>query len=144
MTQLLHKLMDIDEMKIIIKDIIKDFENNYNIQFISKINEINNNVISSTGTNADITLTPQGTGSVIINNTQSFIVPVGTTLRGSSPRRRRETYGTRRSRQSQGDTPGRSPRPLTARARASRGRAVPIDRWPPWPSNLNCNCPLGK
>ena len=40
----------------------------------------NNNVISSTGTNADITLTPQGTGSVIINNTQSFIVPVGTTL----------------------------------------------------------------
>jgi len=39
----------------------------------------NNNVISSTGANADITLTPQGTGSVIINNTQSFIVPVGTT-----------------------------------------------------------------
>jgi hypothetical protein len=40
---------------------------------------INNNVISSTATNANIVLTPQGTGSVTVNSNQSLIVPVGTT-----------------------------------------------------------------
>jgi len=39
-----------------------------------------NNTISSVGANANIVLTPQGTGSVTINSTQSFIVPVGTTI----------------------------------------------------------------
>ena len=38
-----------------------------------------NNVISSVNTNANIVLTPQGTGNVVINNNQSFIVPVGST-----------------------------------------------------------------
>jgi len=46
-----------------------------NVQNLS----INNNVIGSINTNANIVLTPQGTGNVVINNTQSFIVPVGTT-----------------------------------------------------------------
>ena len=45
---------------------------------------INNNVISSTGTNANIVLAPQGTGSVIANGA-SFIVPVGTTAQRPSP-----------------------------------------------------------
>ena len=40
---------------------------------------INNNIISSANSNANIVLTPQGTGNVVINNNQSFIVPVGTT-----------------------------------------------------------------
>lgn len=41
--------------------------------------KVNSNNISSTGTNANILLTPNGTGAVVINNTQSLIVPVGTT-----------------------------------------------------------------
>ena len=40
---------------------------------------VNNNVVSSVNTNADIVLVPQGTGSVVINSNQSFIVPVGDT-----------------------------------------------------------------
>ena len=40
---------------------------------------VNNNVISSININANIVLTPQGTGNVVINNNQSFIVPVGST-----------------------------------------------------------------
>ena len=46
---------------------------------------VNGTTISSTGTNADITLTPQGTGGVVINNNQSFRLPVGTTLERPSP-----------------------------------------------------------
>jgi hypothetical protein len=45
---------------------------------------VNNNVISSVGTNANIVLTPQGTGSVIVNGT-SVTIPVGTTLQRPSP-----------------------------------------------------------
>jgi len=38
-----------------------------------------NNIIGSVNSNANIVLTPQGTGSVVVNSTQSFIVPIGTT-----------------------------------------------------------------
>lgn len=41
---------------------------------------VNDNIISSVNTNANIVLTPQGTGSVVINSNQSFVVPVGTTV----------------------------------------------------------------
>jgi hypothetical protein len=41
---------------------------------------VNNNNIQSNTTNADLLLTPNGTGSVVINNTQSLVIPVGTTL----------------------------------------------------------------
>jgi len=45
---------------------------------------INNNTISSVGTNANIVLAPQGTGSVIINGA-SFTIPVGTTAQRPNP-----------------------------------------------------------
>ena len=41
--------------------------------------KVKSNNISSTGTNANILLTPNGTGTVVINNTQSLVIPVGTT-----------------------------------------------------------------
>ena len=45
---------------------------------------VNNNIISSVGTNANIVLTPQGTGSVIINGA-SLTIPVGTTAQRPNP-----------------------------------------------------------
>jgi len=45
---------------------------------------VNNNVISSVGTNTNIVLQPQGTGSVIFNGA-SVIIPVGTTAQRPSP-----------------------------------------------------------
>ena len=47
---------------------------------------INGNDISTTNSNGDLTLTPNGTGIVDINKTDGFKVPVGTTAqRASSP-----------------------------------------------------------
>jgi len=42
--------------------------------------QFKDNTITSVGTNTNIILTPQSTGSVIINSTQSLKIPVGTTL----------------------------------------------------------------
>ena len=41
--------------------------------------KISDNNIQSVATNSNITLTPQGTGSVVINSNQSLQIPVGTT-----------------------------------------------------------------
>ena len=53
----------------------------------------------STATNADVILTPQGTGSVVVNSSQSMIIPVGTDSdRPASPTVGMIRYNTTRSR----------------------------------------------
>jgi hypothetical protein len=48
--------------------------------------KVTNNNIQVNTTNTDLLLTPNGSGSVVVNNTQSFVIPVGTTTeRPASP-----------------------------------------------------------